>query len=101
MAAGAAGLLVTALGLPALTAWGADEGDLKHRRSQVTDRLDDARGELTHSSKALYVAVQRLESAQADLSAARQHLAATRDKLADAVAYDQLMQQRLDDAKDR
>ena len=101
MAAGAAGLLVTALGLPALTAWGADEGDLKHRRSQVTDRLDNARGDLTHSSRALYRAVQRLESAQADLSAAQQHLAETRDKLADAVAYDQLMQQRLDDAKDR
>jgi murein DD-endopeptidase MepM/ murein hydrolase activator NlpD len=100
-AAGAAGVLVTALGLPALTAWGADEGDLKHRRSQVTDRLHDARGDLTHSSRRLNQAVQRLETAKAELSAAQQHLAATRDRLAQAVAYDELMQQRLDDAKDR
>jgi murein DD-endopeptidase MepM/ murein hydrolase activator NlpD len=100
-AAGAAGVLVTALGLPALTAWGADEGDLKHRRSQVTERLQDARGDLTHSSRRLNRAVQHLEAAQTELSAAQQHLADTRDKLADAVAYDQLMQQRLDDAKDR
>ena len=100
-AAGAAGLLVTALGLPALTAWGSDEGGLKHRRSQVTERLQNARGDLTHSSRRLNRAVQRLEDAQTQLSAAQQHLAHTRDKLADATAYDQLMQQRLDDAKDR
>jgi len=100
-AAGAAGVLVTALGLPALTAWGADQDDLKHRRSQVNDRLDDARGDLNHSSRRLDRAVERLEAAQADLSAAQQHLAHTREKLADAVAYDQLMQQRLDDAKAR
>jgi murein DD-endopeptidase MepM/ murein hydrolase activator NlpD len=100
-AAGAAGVLVTALGLPALTAWGADEGDLKHRRGQVTERLHDARGDLGHSSRELTRAVRRLEAAQAELSAAQRHLAHTRDKLADAVAYDQLMQQRLDDAKAR
>jgi murein DD-endopeptidase MepM/ murein hydrolase activator NlpD len=100
-AAGAAGVLVTALGLPALTAWGADQDDLKHRRSQVTDRLHDAHGDLTHSSRRLNRAVQRLDAAQAELSAAQDHLAQTRDRLAKAVAYDQLMQQRLDDAKDR
>jgi len=100
-AAGAAGVLVTALGLPALTAWASDEDGLKHRRSQVTERLQDARGDLTHSSRRLNRAVQRLEDAQTQLSAAQQHLAHTRDKLADATAYDQLMQQRLDDAKDR
>jgi murein DD-endopeptidase MepM/ murein hydrolase activator NlpD len=100
-AAGAAGLLVTALGVPALSAWGADEDDLKNRRSRVADRLQEARGDLTHSSRRLTRAVRRLEAAQAELDAAQQHLSRTRARLADAIAYDELMQQRLDDAKAR
>jgi murein DD-endopeptidase MepM/ murein hydrolase activator NlpD len=100
-AAGAAGVLVTALAVPAVTAWGADEDDLKNRRGQVTERLQDARGDLGHSSRELTRAVRRLEAAQAELSAAQEHLAQTRERLADAVAYDRLMQQRLDDAEAR
>jgi murein DD-endopeptidase MepM/ murein hydrolase activator NlpD len=105
-AAGAAGVLVTALspialGMPAMSAWGADEDDLKHRRSQVTDRLQDARGDLGHSSKQLTRAVHRLEAAQAELDAAQEHLSRTRAELGKAIAYDELMQERLDDAEAR
>jgi murein DD-endopeptidase MepM/ murein hydrolase activator NlpD len=101
IAAGVAGALVTALGLPALSAFGADEDHLKHRRSSVTDRLQNARGDLGESSRRLNRAVNRLEEAQAELDAAEQHLSRTRDELAQAEEYDELMQQRLDDAEAR
>jgi murein DD-endopeptidase MepM/ murein hydrolase activator NlpD len=100
-AAGTAGLLVAAVAMPAFTAWGADEDDLKHRRNQVSGQLQDARGELGESSHALNRAARRLEAAQSRLDAAEEHLDRTRDQLQQAIEYDQLMQERLDEARDR
>jgi murein DD-endopeptidase MepM/ murein hydrolase activator NlpD len=94
-------VLTAAVGLPALTAFGADEDDLKDRRGAVTERLQDARGELNHSSKRLTRAVQRLEAAQAELAGAQQHLRQTRAQLRQAAAFDRLMQRRLDAAEAR
>jgi len=98
-AAGTAGLLVAAVAMPAFTAWGADEDDLKHRRNQVSGQLQDARGELGESSHALNRAARRLEAAQRRLDVAEEHLDRTRDQLQQAIEYDQLMQERLDEAK--
>jgi murein DD-endopeptidase MepM/ murein hydrolase activator NlpD len=100
-AAGAAAVLVTAVGVPALSAFGADEDHLKHRRSRVTDHLQNARGDLGHSSRQLTRAVNRLEEAQAELTTARQRLARTRAKLDQAQEYDELMEDRLDEARAR
>jgi murein DD-endopeptidase MepM/ murein hydrolase activator NlpD len=100
-AAGVAGVLVTALGVPALSAWGADEDDLRDRRSQVDSKLRGARTDLGHSSRALNRAVRRLEAAQARLDEAEAHLQHTRDLLAEAEAFDEMMQRRLDEARQR
>jgi murein DD-endopeptidase MepM/ murein hydrolase activator NlpD len=94
-------VLTAAVGLPALTAFGADEDDLKDRRGAVTDRLQDARGELSHSSKRLTRAMQRLEAARSELADAQAHLDQTRARLQQAIAFDQMMQRRLDAAKAR
>lgn len=98
---GAACALLAAVALPALTAWGADEDELKHRRGQVTERLHKARGELGHSSRQLNRAVRRLEAAQGRLATAQKRLSRTRAQLERAVALDELMQRRLDAAKQR
>jgi len=102
--AGAAGLLAVAVGLPtvvpAVSAW-ADEDDLKHRRSMVNGQLRDAKGDLGHSSQALTRAVRRLDAAQARLSEAQAHLQDTRMQLEKAIAFDELMQRKLDEAKAR
>jgi murein DD-endopeptidase MepM/ murein hydrolase activator NlpD len=102
--AGAAGLLAVAVGLPtvvpAVTAW-ADEDDLKHRRSMVNGQLRDAKGDLGHSSQALTRAVRRLDAAQSRLSEAQAHLQETRVQLEKAIAFDELMQRKLDEAKAR
>ena len=100
-AAGVASVLVGALGVPALAAFGAGEHDLKHRRSQVDDRLHSARGDLGESSARLTRAVRRLDAAQSRLDDAQAHLADTRAQLRQADAFDDLMQSRLDDAKER
>jgi murein DD-endopeptidase MepM/ murein hydrolase activator NlpD len=100
-AAGAVSVLAAAVSVPALTAFGADEDELKHRRSAVTDRLQDVRGDLAHSSKRLAGAVQRLRAAQAELADAQAHLDHTRARLQQAIAFDQMMQQRLDAARAR
>ncbi len=105
VAVGTAGALAASLslplGLPALTAWAADEDELKHRRSEVNSRLREARGELGHSSRDLARAVRRLETAQARLDAAEAHLERTRVQLDQAIAFDALMRQRLAEAKER
>jgi murein DD-endopeptidase MepM/ murein hydrolase activator NlpD len=101
VAVGAAGVLAAAVALPALTAWGADEDDLKHRRSQVGSQLRQARGDLGHSSRQLSRAMRRLEEAQTRLAAAEEHLDRTRTQLEKAIAFDELMQRRLDEARAR
>jgi murein DD-endopeptidase MepM/ murein hydrolase activator NlpD len=102
--AGAAGLLAVAVGLPtvvpAVSAW-ADEDDLKHRRSMVNGQLREAKGDLGHSSQALTRAVRRLDAAEARLSEAQAHLQETRVQLEKAIAFDELMQRKLDEAKAR
>jgi murein DD-endopeptidase MepM/ murein hydrolase activator NlpD len=100
-AAGTAGVLVAAVALPALTAWGADEDDLKHRRSQVSGQLRNARGDLGESSAELNRAARRLEAAQGRLDAAEDYLSRTRDQLQQAIEYDAMMQERLDEAEAR
>jgi len=103
--AGAAGLLAVAVGLPtvvpAVSAWAADEDGLKHRRSMVNGQLRNAKGDLGHSSAALTRAARRLDAAQARLSEAQAHLEETRVQLEKAIAFDVLMQRKLDEAKAR
>jgi murein DD-endopeptidase MepM/ murein hydrolase activator NlpD len=98
---GTAGVLVGAVGLPTLTAWAADEDELKHRRSQVSRQLRSAEADLGHSSRELAQAARRLERAQGRLDAAEAYLARTRVALDKAIAYDAVMQQRLDEARAR
>lgn len=101
VAAGLAGVLVAGVGVPTLSAWGSDGDDLKHRRNQVGDRLQDARGDLGESSQQLSHAAHRLQAAQARLDTAQAHLQATRDRLQQAIAFDEMMQRKLDEAKAR
>jgi murein DD-endopeptidase MepM/ murein hydrolase activator NlpD len=93
-----AALLAGLLTLPTAPALGADEDQLRERQAEVSERLDEANGDLGHSSVQLIAAVAALEAAEEQLDDARQELERTRVELAAAEELDRTMQARLDAA---
>ncbi len=82
--------------LPTLPTGAADE--LKDRKHDVERRIDDAEGDLHHSSKELEASVRRLIRARSSLRYAREDLAQARGELAAAEALDRQMQEALERA---
>lgn len=94
-------MLLTVLSLQTTTALGADEEKLKNRRSEVSQNLRDARGDLGHSSRQLVKAVRSLQRAEQKLASARKKLERTEAQLARAEKRDRQMQAKLEAAKER
>ncbi len=83
-------------GLPSLPSGSADE--LKDRKQRVERRINQAQGDLHHSSAELEASARRLIAARSALRYAREDLATARGKLAAAEALDRQMQAALDRA---
>ena len=96
------GLLASILGLQAATAAAAGDPDrLRDQRGEVSQDLQQARGDLGHSSARLVDAAKALRTAEADLSAAHQRLDRAEADLAVAVDRDRRMRARLETAIER
>jgi murein DD-endopeptidase MepM/ murein hydrolase activator NlpD len=91
-------LVASLLSLQTVTALGAGEDDLKDRQTEVDQSLEEARGDLGHSSAQLVAAVEALQEAQQQLSSAQAHLDQTRVELAAAIEHDQEMRAKLEEA---
>jgi murein DD-endopeptidase MepM/ murein hydrolase activator NlpD len=97
----AAVLLVLSVAVTLLAAPLAPADELDERRDRVHEKIDHARGELRHSSRALARAGARVERAEARLAAAERHLEQRRAELAAAEVHDRRMQAELEAATAR
>ena len=93
-------LLVTALAGSGLTSASADDkDDLKDKRGQVNQDINQAEASLDESSDRLISTTKAYSAAKQKLSVARDTLARTQGQLRTARAYDLTMQNRLADAE--
>lgn len=85
--------------LPALSSLPTSSADeLKDRKHRVERKIDQAQGQLNHSSEELEASVRRLVQARSALGYARDDLATARGELDAAEALDLQMQAALDEA---
>lgn len=94
-----AGVLATLLSVAPANA--DEKDDLRDRRAAVSDRIASADEQVAESSKRLAAATRVLDRVRAKLSEAQARLDETRSEWASAVAYEELIAERLDDAEAR